>query len=143
MAPDDLKDLGKINFIHLDRGDIDYWELGVRKVLNAKPLMLPPYARPRTPSPTAALDAAAAAANSSPADEASANKQNMVRHHDQIIGFSLHLKIKNKCSSLPRHSLRQFPLCCCRWRRVAGLWLLLLLPRLQLKITTEAKGDQP
>ena len=33
MAPEDLKDLGKINFIHLDRGDIDYWELGWRKVL--------------------------------------------------------------------------------------------------------------
>ena len=51
MAPADLKDIGKINFIHLDRGDIEYWELGVKKVLSASPFMLPPYSPP--PSITA------------------------------------------------------------------------------------------
>ena len=34
-APDDLKDLGQVDFIHLDRSDVDYWQLGISKVIEA------------------------------------------------------------------------------------------------------------
>ena len=34
-APDDLKDLGQTDFIHLDRSDVDYWNLGITKVIEA------------------------------------------------------------------------------------------------------------
>ena len=37
-APQDLKCLGQIDFIHLDRADRDYWRLGVNKVLRCSRL---------------------------------------------------------------------------------------------------------
>ena len=43
VAPDDLKDLGGTDFIHLDRSDIDYWNVGIDKVLQAFSLMNPRY----------------------------------------------------------------------------------------------------
>ena len=35
QAPDDLKDLGRTDFIHLDRSRITYWEAGVKEVHQA------------------------------------------------------------------------------------------------------------
>lgn len=33
LCPDDLKDLWSTDFIHLDRSDLDYWETGMRKLV--------------------------------------------------------------------------------------------------------------
>ena len=40
-APDDLKCIGSINMIDMNRGDKDYWETGVNKVLTARTKKLP------------------------------------------------------------------------------------------------------
>ena len=33
MAPDDLKKIGQIDFIDLDRSDAEYFQVGINKVL--------------------------------------------------------------------------------------------------------------
>mmetsp|Transcript_23013 Transcript_23013/g.60105 ORF Transcript_23013/g.60105 Transcript_23013/m.60105 type:complete len:393 (-) Transcript_23013:177-1355(-) len=35
LAPDDLQFVGNIDFITLDRSDVDYWEVGIQKILRA------------------------------------------------------------------------------------------------------------
>ena len=40
-APKDLKRLGEINFIDLNRGDKDYWKVGVKKIMEAETRQMP------------------------------------------------------------------------------------------------------
>lgn len=35
LAPDDLKSIGSISWIDLNRSDVEYWEVGMSKVLRA------------------------------------------------------------------------------------------------------------
>ena len=45
-APEDLKSLGNINFIDINRGDTDYFQLGIKKLLEANPKKLDYELRP-------------------------------------------------------------------------------------------------
>ena len=40
LCPDHLRNIGSINFIDLNRGDNDYWKLGMKKIVFAKPKVL-------------------------------------------------------------------------------------------------------
>ena len=35
QAPDDLKDIGNIDFVDLNRSDKEYWDVGVNKIVRA------------------------------------------------------------------------------------------------------------
>ncbi len=40
-APADLKGIGSINFIDINRGDNEYWDVGMQKIVAAVPKTLP------------------------------------------------------------------------------------------------------
>ena len=36
LCPQNLRTIGSINFIDLNRGDVDYWKVGMKKILEAE-----------------------------------------------------------------------------------------------------------